>query len=81
MTARVLFSLDDHVLERFRALVPNRERSKAIENFMRDEISRREHEREERISRAAIMVETDPRFDDVRSVYDDVDQVAGEAIE
>lgn len=81
MTARALFSLDDRVLERFRALVPNQERSKAIEQFMRDEISRRENAREQRISKLAIMVESDPRFANVREVYGDVDQVAGEAVE
>ena len=81
MTARALFSLDGQVLKRFRALVPNKERSKAIEQFMREEISRREREREQRIERLAIKVETDPRFSDVCEVYRDVDQVAGEAVE
>jgi len=81
MTVRALFSLDDQVLERFRALVPNRERSKAIEQFMRDEISRREREREQRIAQLAIMVESDPQYVDVRDVYDDVDRVVGEGVE
>ena len=81
MTKRVLFSLNDEVFERFRSLVPDRERSRAIEGFMLSEISRREQDRDARIEQLARMIETDKRFSDVRSVSDDVNAIAGEAVQ
>jgi hypothetical protein len=81
MTARALFSIKDDVLERFRAIVPSRERSKVIESFMLKEIKVREEERERKSEEIARMVETDPAFAKVRGVSADVDAVAGDAID
>lgn len=81
MTARVLFSINDEIMAMFRAAVPARERSKAIEQFMQEEVERREKQRYERIEQLARMVETDPVYAEVRAVGASVDAVAGEAIE
>lgn len=80
MTKRALFSLSDEVFERFRSLVPDRERSKTIENFMLQEITRREAARDSRLERLARSVENDPQYADVRSVSQLVDAIAGEAL-
>ena len=80
MTKRVLFSLNDEVFERFRSLVPDRERSKTIENFMLSEIARRENLRDARIERLAKLIETDERFSAVRGVSVDVNAIAGEGL-
>jgi len=81
MTARVLFSIKDEVLERFRAIVPNRERSKVVESLMLEEIALREERREREIEEIARMVETDPAFAKVRGVGADVNAVAGESVD
>lgn len=83
MTARALFSLNELIFERFRELVPSRERSQTVERFMRDEIARREQAREAEIERLATMVEndSDAAFAAVRGVTGDVDAVAGSALE
>lgn len=81
MTTRALFSLNDEVMALFRAVVPARERSKTIERFMREEIERRQSATDRRIEQLATLVETDPVFRQVRAVSDDVDAVAGEALE
>jgi len=81
MTARALFSVKDEVLARFRAIVPNRERSKVIESLMLKEIEVREGAREREIEQIARMVETDPAFAEVRGVAADVNAVAGDAID
>jgi flagellar motor component MotA len=81
MTVRILFSVKDEVLARFRAIVPNRERSKAIESFMLKEIETREDAREREIEQIARMVESDPAFAEVRGVATDVDAVAGDAVD
>lgn len=81
MTARALFSIKDEVLERFRAVVPNRERSKVVESLMVKEITLREERREREIEKIARMVETDPAFAKVRGVSADVDAVAGDAVD
>ena len=81
MTARALFSITDEVLERFRALVPSSKRSQEIERLMREEISRRENQRELEIEQLARQVETDPAYADVRSVSSDTDAIAGEAVQ
>lgn len=80
MTIRVLFSLNDEVFERFRSLVPSRQRSKLIETFMRGEIARIEREKEARVERLAMHVETHPDYAAVREVTSDVDRVAGEMV-
>jgi len=80
MTKRVLFSLNDEIFERFRSLVPDRERSKAIENFMLSEIARLENRRDARIEKLAKLVETDERYSDVRGVSEDVNAIAGEGL-
>jgi hypothetical protein len=71
MTTRVLFSVNDDVMARFRELVPFRERSKTVERFMRDL----------HIERLANLVETDPQYADLRAVSGDVDAVAGEGVD
>jgi hypothetical protein len=81
MTARALFSISDEVLERFRAIVPNRERSKVVETLMLREIALREERREREIEKIARMVETDPAFAKVRGVSADVDAIAGDAVD
>jgi hypothetical protein len=80
MTKRALFSLSEDVFERFRALVPDRERSKIVENYMLEEIRRRETERDNRLERLARIVENDPQYADVRAVSELIDAVAGEAL-
>ena len=81
MTARILFSVKDEVLARFRAIVPTGERSKVIESFMLREIETREDAREREIEQIARMVESDPAFAEVRRVATDVDAVAGDAVD
>ena len=81
MTARALFSITDEVLERFRALVPSSKRSQEIERLMREEISRRENQRELEIEQLARQVETDGEYGDVRAVSDDINIIAGEAVQ
>ena len=81
MTARALFSITDEVLERFRALVPSSKRSQEIERLMREEISRRENQRELEIEQLVRQVETDPAYAEVRSVSDDTNTIAGEAVQ
>lgn len=81
MTARVLFSINDEIMAMFRSVVPARERSKTIERFMREEIERRETQRDQRIEQLARLVETDPAFAEVRAVSQAVDAIAGEAVE
>ena len=81
MTARVLFSINDEIMAMFRSVVPARERSGTIERFMQEEIERREAQRDQRIEQLAKLVETDPAFVEVRAVSQDVNEVAGEAVE
>jgi len=81
MTTRVLFSINDEIMALFRTVVPARERSKTIERFMQEEVERRETQRDQRIEQLAKMVETDPAYAEVRAVSQDVDEVAGEAVE
>lgn len=81
MTARALFSITDEVLERFRALVPSSKRSQEIERLMREEISRRENQRELEIEQLARQVETGGEYGDVRAVSDDINIIAGEAVQ
>lgn len=81
MTTRVLFSINDEIMALFRTVVPARERSKTIERFMQEEVERRETQRDQRIEQLARLVETDPAYTEVRAVSQDVDEVAGEAVE
>lgn len=81
MTTRVLFSLSDKVVARFRAVVPHRERSKVIESILQKELDTREREREKRLEDVARMVESHPDFEQVRKASEDVERIAGEAIE
>ncbi len=81
MTTRVLFSLSDEVMARFRAVVPHRERSKVIESLLQKELDARESERETRLENVARMVESHPDFEQVRKDSEDVERIAGEAIE
>ncbi len=80
MTTRVLFSINDEIMAMFRTAVPASERSKTIEKFMKEEVERREMQREQRIEQLAQMVETDPAYAEVRAVSQDVDGVAGESV-
>ena len=81
MTTRVLFSLSEAVMARFRAIVPHRERSKVIESLLRKELDIREHKREQRLEDVARMVESHPDFVQTHAGAEDVDGVAGEAVE
>ena len=46
MTTRALFSLSEEIMDRFRELVPSRERSALIEHLLRKELAEREKLRE-----------------------------------
>ena len=81
MTTRAMFSLDEEVMERFRVLGPDGERSKLVEQLLRKEIATRERERDERLTKVAQLVETHPDFADGRAVSDEVDGITGEMIE
>ena len=48
---------------------------------MREEISRRENQREPEIEQPVRQVETDPAYAEVRSVFDDTNTIAGEAVQ
>ena len=78
---RVFISLSDSVAERFRTLVPFRERSKVVERLLTEEIRARENTRDDELSRIAEQVESESAFAAVREVSSDVDNVAGEAID
>ena len=78
---RVFISLSDSVAERFRTLVPFRERSKLVERLLTEEIRARESTRDDELSRIAEQVESESAFAAVREVSADVDNVAGEAID
>ncbi|MBP8296477.1 MAG: hypothetical protein KAX84_10250 [Burkholderiales bacterium] len=78
---RVFISLSDNVAERFRTLVPFRERSKVVERLLTEEIRARESTRDDELSRIAEQVESESAFAAVREVSSDVDNVAGEAID
>jgi len=81
MTTRALFSLSEDVMARLRELVPSRQRSALVEALLRRELAEREKAREKVLEKIVRMVETDQDFADARAVSDDVDGVAGEAIE
>jgi len=81
MTIRVLFSLSDEVMARFRAVVPYRERSKVVESLLQKELDAREKECDRRLEDVARMVESHPDFAQVRRDADDIERIAGEAIE
>jgi metal-responsive CopG/Arc/MetJ family transcriptional regulator len=81
MTTRALFSLSEEIMDRFRELVPSRERSALIERLLRKELAERETARERELERIVQMIETDDDFADVRAVSSEVDGIAGEAIE
>ena len=68
-------------MARFRAIVPHRERSKVIESLLRKELDIREHKREQRLEDVARMVESHPDFVQTHAGAEDVDGVAGEAVE
>lgn len=61
--------------------MPSSKRSQEIERLMREEISRRENQREPEIEQLARQVETDPAYAEVRSVSDDTNTIAGEAVQ
>lgn len=48
---------------------------------MSDQIPRGDQARETRIAELAKLVESDPRFAAVRAVSDEVNQIAGEAVD
>jgi metal-responsive CopG/Arc/MetJ family transcriptional regulator len=78
---RVFISLSDDVAERFRALIPFRERSKVVERLLAKELQARESARDDELSEIAKRVETESAFAAVREVSADVNNVAGEAID
>ena len=73
--------MSDSVAERFRTLVPFRERSKVVERLLTEEIRARENTRDDELSRIAEQVESESAFAAVREVSADVDNVVGEAID
>jgi hypothetical protein len=81
MVTRALFSLSEEIATRFRAAVPNRERSKLVEHLLRTELDARALAQDKEFERIAKLVETHPDFEEVRIVSGDVDRVAGEAFD
>lgn len=65
---RVSVTLPDDVAERFRALVPFRERSTVIERQLADELEVRERVRDDKLSAIAEQVESEAVFAAVRAV-------------
>ncbi len=71
---RAVYSIKPDVLTRFNALYASRERSKLVEQFLREKVN----ERERSFVDAARQIETDPELSAIRDVSDDVDALAAE---
>ena len=78
---RVFVSLSDEIAERFRALVPFRERSKVVERLLATELQVRESARDYELAEIAAGVEAEAAFAAVREVSADVDNIAGDAVD
>ncbi len=75
--SRAIYSIDPDLLSRFNALFAPRERSKVVEQMIRKALT----ERESGLLEAARLIESDPRFAAIRAVSDDIDRIAGEAVQ
>ena len=75
--SRVIYSIDQDVLSRFNARFSRNERSKVVERLMCQALEEKDRLLVEAIKR----IESDPRFASIREVSDDIDRVAGEAVE
>ena len=73
-TARALYSIRSEVLGRFNTLFKGRERSRTVERLMERAIA----EREDEVTAAARLIETDPAFAEVRAISGEVDALAAE---
>ena len=71
-TVRVLYSIRSDILGRFNNMFKGRQRSRAIEQMMERAIAEREAE----VVSAALRIETDPDFADVRAISDEVDALS-----
>lgn len=74
--SRAIFSIDPNVLQRFNAHFKRGERSKVVEQLIREKVDAEDQQ----LVEAARRIETDPRFAAIRDVSDDVDRIAGEIL-
>ena len=74
--SRAIYSIDPEVLNRFNSTFRPRERSKIVEQFMRQALAKKERQ----LIAAVRLIESDPRFAAIREVSGDVDRIAGEAV-
>lgn len=74
---RAIYSINSDVLSRFNARFAPRERSRVVERMIQKALA----EAESSLLEAARMIESDPRFAAIREVSDDIDRVAGEAVQ
>ena len=75
--SRAIYSINADLLSRFNALFPARERSKIVERMIQKALEERERD----LVEAARKIENDPKFAAIREVSDDIDRVAGEALQ
>ena len=75
--SRAIYSINADLLSRFNALFAPRERSKVVEQMIQKALI----ERESGLLEAARLIESDPRFAAIRAVSDDIDRIAGEAVQ
>ena len=75
--SRAIYSINADLLSRFNAHFPARERSKIVERMIQKALEERERD----LVEAARKIENDPKFAAIREVSDDIDRVAGEALQ
>lgn len=75
--SRAIYSIDPHLLSRFNAMFAPRERSKVVERLMQSVLD----QREQALLEAAHRIESDPTLASIRAVSDDIDCIAGEAVQ
>lgn len=75
--SRAIYSINPDLLSRFNAQFAPRERSKVVEQMIQRALT----ERESGLLAAARLIESDPRFAAIRAVSDDIDRIAGEAVQ
>lgn len=75
--SRAIYSINADLLGRFNALFAPRERSKVVERLIQTALA----ERESGLLEAARRIESEPRFAAIRAVSDDIDSIAGEAVQ
>lgn len=75
--SRAIYSIDADLLNRFNAMFAPRERSKMVERLIQSALEQREHS----LLEAARKIESDPKFASIRAVSDDIDRIAGEAVQ